>query len=493
MERLSSERLYRSNNDLDLSMPRYNRAQKCGIVHLGTGAFHRAHQAVYFDALLRAGYKDWMIQGASLRSARVSEQLNPQDGLYTVIERADATRKHNLIGSIKSVLSAPDEPHRLIDAMADPHVSLITLTVTEKGYRPALATGGLDMNDPDTVHDLANPDQPRTALGFIVAALARRMTDGAPPVTILSCDNMPENGETTRRGVLALASESQPELAAWIDHACAFPSSMVDRIVPATTELDISELCEQSGYRDDGMVRTEPFSQWVVEDWFFGRRPPLEKVGVQLTKDVAAWEKAKLRMLNAAHSALAYFGGLAGHEYIHEAISAPGFEAFVNQIWDEAETTLDPVEGFDAHSYRSDLTRRFKNSALNHRTYQIAMDGSQKLPQRCLNSIRARRTMGLDSPALVLTVAAWMLWQSGLRDTGDTFTVDDPISDQTSQLITAHGDDVPSLVKSFLKLEAVFIPELSEDEKFVQALTLSYAELSQEGAGAWLKDKLGDG
>ena len=458
--------------------PTYDREQAFGVVHLGTGAFHRAHQAAYFDALLSAGEAGWMIKGASLRSASVAKQMNPQDGLYTMLVRDGDTERQQVIGSVKSVLVASDDPAAVIAALAHKDVSLVTLTVTEKGYCIDPATGALRTGDPAVASDIANIDSPKTAPGFLVAGLKARKAAGLKPFTVLSCDNLPDNGVRTRQGVLAMAREINRDLAHWIAAEGAFPSSMVDRIVPATTDDDIVVLEAATGLRDEAMVKTEPFTQWVVEDWFSDRRPPLENVGVQMTKDVAAWEKAKLRLLNGAHSAIAYLGGLAGHEFVHQAMAAPGFAAMVNRLWDEAEATLEPIDGFDPKAYRAALTARFGNASLQHRTFQIAMDGSQKLPQRLLNTIRAHRGAGKPvPPALTLAVAGWMRWQLGVTDAGKTFAVDDPLAEQTTAEIKRGA-------KGLLGIEAVFGRDLPADSEFLSAIEVAFNLLRDRPVGA---------
>lgn len=461
----------------------YDRSQPCGIVHLGTGAFHRAHQAAYFHALMSAGETGWMIQGASLRSPRVAEQLNPQDGLFTMLVRDGQNDREQVTGSVKSVLVAPENPAALVAALADPAVNLVTLTITEKGYCIDPASGALRTDDPGVQADLADLSAPRTAPGFIVAGLRARRDAGLMPFTVLSCDNLPHNGARTREAVLAMARAIDPGLADWIADKGAFPSSMVDRIVPATLAEDIDALKASAGYRDEAMVKTEPFTQWVVEDWFAGPRPPLERVGVQFTKDVAGWENAKLRLLNGAHSALAYLGALAGHPFVHVAMAAPGYRELVHAIWEEAGETLDPLEGFDRAEYCAALSARFDNPALQHKTHQIAMDGSQKLPQRFLNTIRARRAVGLSYPALSLAVAGWVRWQFARDDQGETYTVDDPLAGVTGAIIARHNGAVRPVAEEILRLEQVFGTDLPGDERFVAEICSLVEALVRRGAG----------
>ncbi len=472
----------RLNNSL-APPPVYDRGQPCGVVHLGTGAFHRAHQAAYFDALMAAGEAGWMIQGASLRSPRVAEQMNPQDGLFTMVVRDGVEDREQVIGSIKSVLVAPEDPAALVAALADPVVSLVTLTITEKGYCIDPASGALRTEDPGVRADMADLSAPRTAPGFLVAGLQARRAAGLAPFTVLSCDNLPHNGARTREAVLAMARAVDPELADWIAEHGAFPSSMVDRIVPATLAEDVDALEASAGYRDEATVKTEPFTQWVVEDWFAGPRPPLERVGVQFTTDVAGWENAKLRLLNGAHSALAYLGALAGHPFVHVAMAAPGYRELVQAIWEEAGATLGPLEGFDRAEYCAALTARFNNPALQHKTHQIAMDGSQKLPQRFLNTIRVRRAAGLAHPTLSLAVAGWIRWQFARDDTGETYTVDDPLAGVTGAIIARHKGAVRPVTEDILRLEQVFGTDLPSAAHFVAEISGLVEALVRRGTG----------
>lgn len=469
----------------DWARPAFDRSQPCGVVHLGTGAFHRAHQACFFDALLAEGHTGWMIRGASLRSPAVAQAMNPQDGLFTVLVRDGGEERVQVVGSVRDVLVAPDDPAALVRALADPAVALVTLTVTEKGYCLDPATGALRADHPAVAGDIANIAAPQTAPGFLVAGLAARRAAGITPFTVLSCDNLPENGQRTRAAVIALAEGVDPALARWIADEVAFPSSMVDRIVPATTPDDLDNFESASGWRDAALVKTEPFAQWVVEDWFCNRRPPLDRVGAQFTRDVAGWEKAKLRLLNGAHSALAYLGGLAGHRHVHLAMAAPGFAGLVNALWDEAQSTLDPVDGFDPAAYRAQLIQRFANGALRHQTRQIAMDGSQKLPQRWLQSILACRKAGHGVPAaLTLALAGWMHWQAGVNDAGAAHIVDDPLARETAAALAAAGGDHPAAVCNLLAIGAIFGSELASDASFVEHLTRDYISIAEGSAGA---------
>jgi len=466
----------------DVARPAYDRVQvKTGVVHLGIGAFHRAHQAVVFDDALASGDLRWGVLGASLRSPGVRDQLNPQDGLYTLVVRDGSAEHLRVIGAGRGVLVGPEDPAALVAAMADADVHIVTLTVTEKGYRLDPATGDLLLDDPDVAADLADIDSPRTAPGFIVAALQARKVAGLGPFTVISCDNIPHNGKRIRAGVIAMARRIDPSLADWIEAEGAFPQTMIDRIVPATIPDDVARLTARLGVEDQGMVKAEPFTQWVIEDWFAGERPDFTAFGVQLTDAVEPWEDAKLRLLNGAHSATAYLGALSGYEHVHEAVAVPSFRAFIEALWDEAQTTLSPPPGLDVAAYRQELMARFSNSALMHRTRQIAMDGSQKLPQRLLAGAAERLAAGQGIEALALGVAAWMRWQEGVTESGETVVVDDPLAARTAELIAASENDEAE-VRALLTLSAVFPASLANDRRFVEAVTGAFLSLRERGA-----------
>lgn len=462
--------------------PGYDRrAVATGVVHLGIGAFHRAHQAVVFDDLLRSSDMRWGICGASLRSPSVRDQMAPQDGLYSLRVSQGEDQRVRVIGAVRDVIVAPEDPQALVAAMADERTHIVTLTVTEKGYKLDPASGALIEGDPDVAADLAGLGSPRTAPAFLVAALALRRERGLAPFTAISCDNLPHNGRRLGQAVLAIAGRHDPALRDWIAEHGAFPETMVDRIVPATDEADIAAMEQRIGLLDRAMVKAEPFLQWVIQDRFAGTRPDFEAAGVQVTRDVAPWEEAKLRLLNGAHSGIAYLGGLAGISFVHEFVGLAAGRAFVEALWDEAEATLSPPAELDVSAYRRDLMDRFANSALQHRTRQIAMDGSQKLPQRLLAPIGVRLDQGRSVDALSLAVAAWMEWQRGRTDTGELFEVDDPLAHETARKLAAAHDPA-GRVQALLSLEAVFPRRLAGNETFQQVLTRHVERLMAAGA-----------
>ena len=477
-------RLSQTQMPKGIAPPAYDRsAVRTGIVHLGLGAFHRAHQAIYTEASLKSGDMRWGILGASLRSPQVAEQLNPQDGLYTCLVRDGTDSQASVIGAVQKVCVAPNDPNALVQAMADPEVHVVTLTITEKGYHLDPATGALQKEDPAITADLAQPALPRTAPGLLVAALAARCARGLLPFTALSCDNLPDNGGRLKQAVLDFARAQDPALADWIERFGAFPASMVDRIVPATTPDDLAQFEERFGVQDLGLVKTEPFSQWVIEDHFVGERPEWELGGAQFTSDVAPWEMAKLRLLNGAHSAIAYLGGMAGYQTVDKALANPAFEQFVDQLQDEAQTSLHPPPGLNLASYRADLKRRFKNTALMHKTHQIAMDGSQKLPQRLLATIETRLSRGQDFSYHALAVAGWMRWQGGIDEAGQAFEVQDPLASETYRLYHS-GSDGFEKAANLCGLKAVFGTKLADDARFVRTVGAALDTLIQRGTCA---------
>jgi fructuronate reductase len=377
---------------------RYDRsAIRPGIVHLGVGAFCRAHLAAYVDELLAID-PSWGIIGVSLRRPDTRQALTPQDFLYTLASRSGAGMETQVMGALLEVMDAATQRAEILAAMTSPDIRILSLTVTEKGYCHDPATGLLDARHPDIAHDLAHPDTPISVPGLIVRALARRRAAGTAPFTVLCCDNLPANGQTTARVVIGLAEILDQDLADDIRREVAFPSTMVDRIVPATTEDDRKLVVEATGAWDAWPVMTEPFTQFVIEDRFPTGRPPFERCGVEMVNDVRPFELTKLRMLNGSHSSLAYLGYLAGHEFVSEAVADSALRHFVHEFMTEEVMDTLPKTALDLHAYRDALIERFDNPALKHRTWQIAMDGSQKLPQRLLGTIRGTVTVTSYGP-----------------------------------------------------------------------------------------------
>ena len=454
-----------------------------GIVHLGVGAFMRAHVAVYCDDAMAAQGGDWAIAGVSLRRAEARDRLAPQDCLYVVGAFDGENESRRLVGSLKSVTVGQEDPAAVVRQLADPRVKVVTLTVTEKGYTLDPGSGGVDLDHPDIRHDLANGARPRSTIGFLAAGLEARMKMGAAAPAVLSCDNLPENGVRLRTAVLAFATAKNPALASWIADSAAFPATMVDRLVPATTEDDLACNAEAIGLRDEGFVKTEPFSQWVIEDDFRGPRPCWEAGGALVVPNVEPYELAKLRLLNGAHSTIAYLGSLAGFEYVHQAMGDPEFAAFIRRLMAEEISPVTPEpEGLDYRAYIDTLLARFANPALRHRTRQIAMDGSQKLPLRLLDTVRSQLERGGPIAGLCLAVAAWMRYCLGRDEQGRQYEVDDPLAPRIAKISTAASRDASSLAQAFLSLQEVFGADLPADPRFRTGIEHELDSLLQHGA-----------
>jgi len=483
--RLSSQTLRQLPGTIE--KPGYDRTSvTVGIVHLGIGAFHRAHQAVFTDDVL-ARDLSWGICGVSLRSAETRDALAPQDGLYTLKVQDGQGAHLRVIGSIVETLVAPENPQALLARMSDPATRIVSLTVTEKGYCHNPATGTLDENHPDILHDLQNPAAPKSAVGFIVEALARRQAAGVPAFTLLSCDNLPSNGHVLKRVVARFAEMRDPGLTAFVA-GVASPSTMIDRIVPATTDVDRTAIAAALGAEDAWPVVTEPFRQWVVEDDFPLGRPAWDAAGVVFVEeDVSAFETMKLRLLNGSHSTLAYLGFLAGAETVAEAMALPGMEELIEGLMrEEVSPTLPALAGFDLPAYRRALIERFKNPALRHRTWQIAMDGSQKLPQRLLATIRDRIGAGASYDRLALGVAAWMRYARGIDEAGKAIDVRDPLAARIAALVQGL-DDPEKIVAAFLGLTEVFGGDLRADAHFQARLVDALSRLLSDGSAAMLQ------
>ncbi|PLK27947.1 mannitol dehydrogenase [Novosphingobium sp. TH158] len=404
----------------------YDRAaQAVGIVHFGIGAFHRAHQAWYTDRAMAAGDRDWSIIGVSLRSAEVAHQMNPQEGLYTVTERSGEGAHTRVVGAVRQVLVAPYEPEEVVAALAAPGTRIASFTITEKGYCRA-ADGSLDPA-------LAGED---SVYRFLADGLRRRRDAGLGGLTLMSCDNLADNGRQLARLMGQYLQARDPALLPWFEAECSCPSTMVDRIVPATTADDREQVAEAlDGLRDEAAVMTEPFSQWVIEDRFVAGRPRWESVGAELVSDVRPYETAKLRMLNGAHSMLAYVGLAHGHTYVHEAVADPQIGKLAEALMrEEAAPTIVAAPGQDLGAYANALLARFANPALNHRLIQIAMDGSQKIPQRWLETLAANQQQGRECPAILAGIAAWIRHLRGANG-----PVDDPLAARLAE--AAAGPD----------------------------------------------------
>jgi len=466
--RLSREALAQVDVGPDLRLPGILVPPRVGVLHLGLGAFHRAHQAVVTeDAMVLGGHDAWGICGVTQRSAAVVEQLRPQDNLYAVLRRGSDGDSLRVVASVAETLFGRDERDLLRRRFVDPDVKVITLTVTEKGYRRNGA-GRLDLADPHVAADVAGGPA-ATAIGQLVRGLQARSRTSSAPVTVLSCDNLTSNGAALARLVrdfcAALPSAEGEALGEWVSGNVRFPSSMVDRIVPATTAEDRAEAQDLLGLEDRGLVVAEPFLQWVIEDDFAAGRPAWDLAGAELTDNVAPYEEMKLRILNGSHSMLAYLGALAGHDTIAEAIDdAQLAEAATRLITADVIPTLEAPSGTDLTAYGRQVLERFANPALRHRTVQVAMDGSQKLPLRLLGTVRDRLAAGHTPEWACLAVAGWMTYVAAQHDRhGRPLPLDDPMA-ATLRAAAGSSLDAGTVVDGLLGVREVFDAELAESE-----------------------------
>jgi fructuronate reductase len=476
LQRLSERTL--SHAPPPVLRPRYERARtRIGTVHFGPGAFHRAHQAFYFDRLLERD-SSRAICAVSLKSSSLRDALASQDGLYTLVE-LDAAPTLRVIGAIREVLVATEDPAAVSRRLVAPDTSLVTMTVTEKGYCLDGA-GELDIDHPDIAHDLLHPEIPRSLIGWLVRGLQLRHERGLAPYLVVSCDNLSDNGATLRRAVLAFATRRDPALTGWIEKQARFPRTMVDSITPATDAALRSSVAQTLKLQDAWPVQRERFVQWVVEETDFTAQPDWTSVGVTVSRDVSAYERAKLRLLNGAHSTLAYLGLLAGLETVAQAMAQPALRTVIERLMiEDIQPTLTVPGDEELAAYRQSILQRFESPAIRHQLAQIAWDGSQKLPIRLLgtigDAIRGRRPFA----RLALAASAWMHFIR-MRAATDT-----PIVDPLRELLTgcgrrATGDSRHDL-PMFLNLPGVFPAGLSRNSEFIRALGGAYDAIAARG------------
>ncbi|GAB3279196.1 mannitol dehydrogenase family protein [Parasphingorhabdus pacifica] len=453
------------------------------MAHLGLGSFHRAHQAVFTeDAMSATGDLRWGICGVTQRSGSAAARLAPQDCRYTVLERGVGAAPARVVSALCEVLDGSSAPAAVVALLARAEVRVITLTVTEKGYRHDPATGSLNLDDAEVAADLTGR-APRTVVGQLVRGFQLRAESGAGPVTVVSCDNLPSNGQALQRLVREfIDAAGSVELVDWISENVRFPSTMVDRIVPATTEEDLKAAQQAIGPRDEAAVVTEPFRQWVIEDDFATDRPQWEAAGAVLVPDVAPWETLKLRVLNASHSVLAYLGLAHGYSTIAEAVADPLLSAACrNLINQDVAPVLEAPSGVDIGEYGEATLARFANPALRHTTAQVAMDGSQKLRPRLLETAALRLAAGATPNRVALGVAAWM------RHVTTAEHLDDPLAD----LLRAEIDGPPAAqAERLLRIDQIFTPELAENPEFRRAVIDVYVRLREDGVAAVLAGEL---
>jgi mannitol 2-dehydrogenase len=478
--------------DERIPAPAYDRTEiRVGIAHFGVGSFHRSHQAMYLDRLLTDGQAmDWGICGVDVMDTDRPKKhaFTAQDGLYTlVVKNPDGSTEPRVIGSIVRYLYAPDEPEQVLNVLADPQTKIVSLTITEGGYNVNQLTGEFDAQNPAVVADLAPGAGPRTVFGFVVEGLRRRLATGLPPFTVMSCDNIPGNGDVARAMFTAFAELKDPGTAALLRHHVAFPNSMVDRITPVTTPHDIEHLRADYGVKDAIPVVCEPFTQWVLQDTFPHGRPPWQDCGVQLVADVEPYELMKLRLLNAGHQALAYAGYLAGYRYVHEAASDPIFATFLlGYMQGEARPTLPPVPGVDLDDYIATLLERFANPAIRDTLARLAAFGSDRIPKWLIPVIRANLASGGEVTRSAAIVASWARYDEGTDESGQPIEVVDLLRDKLVASALQQSADPLTFVRNqrlfgdIADQRAFAVPYVRALESFRTAGALrTYAAINQ--------------
>jgi len=472
---------------------KYSRTQlKPKIVHIGFGAFHRAHQALFADELASCSPSDWGYCEVNLFGGeQLIQDLRNQDHLFTVVELGSESPQIKVVGSVcESLHLTFDGSEKVIEKIADQETCIVSITITEKGYGIDLHTERLDVNHPFIKTDLDNFENPKSTVGCIVQGLKRRMENGRGPISVMSCDNMPENGRKTRNAVIEFAKCVDAELATWIEANITFPSTMVDRIVPALTDETQKQIDDLVGEHEPCGIICEPFRQWVIEDNFAAGRPEWEKVGVELVDDVLPYEEMKLRMLNGSHSFLAYLGYLAGYEHISDCMQDSMFkQAAYNLMINEQAATLNMPEGVDLEDYAQSLITRYINPNIKHRTWQIAMDGSQKLPQRLLESASWHVERSRPFPYIALAVAAWIKYVGAVDESGQAIDVRDPIADELYKRFHSCNNQA-ARVRAMIDVTSIFGSHLPSECDFVDAVTAAYESIELVGAKQAVYDLL---
>lgn len=475
-----------------VSTPTYDRgAASVGIVHFGFGNFHRSHVAMYLDRLMESGTGlDWGICGVGVldQDAPMRDVMRAQDCLFTLVLRhPDGSLEPRVVGSVLEYLFGPEEADAVYARLADPAVRIVSLTVTEGGYLKNPATGEFDAGNPSVVHDLAHPDHPSTAFAYVVEGLRRRRTAGLAPFTVLSCDNLQGNGDYARQAVVGYARLLDPELADWIDANVVFPNCMVDRITPSTTDADREAVSHEFGIEDRWPVPAEPFTQWIVEDHFATGRPALESVGVQFVDDVRPYELMKLRLLNASHQALAYFGAPLGYVLVDEAMRDDRIRTYLERYMaDEAAPTLGELPGIDLDGYMATLIERFSNPRMRDTLVRLATDGSNRMPTFTLPAIRENLDAGRPVRLGAAMVAAWAEYWA-LIGSGRIVAPEVPDDVHAAEMTAAAGETRP---EAFIELRVLF-GDLDRREAFMQEYLASRRSLVDRGVHATLDDLLG--
>lgn len=470
------------------------KSRAAGIVHMGIGNFHRAHQAVFIDDLLSKTDGDWRITAVSLRSPSMRDKMRGQDYLYTLKEKDASQEQVRVIGAIDSVLVAPENPSAVIDALASPNTYVVTITVTEKGYCLIPSSGELDLENKDLQSDITRAGPAKTLIGFLLEASRVRRANGLAGLNILSCDNLPDNAQRLKHGLLTAARLQDSELASWIETHMGFCSTMVDRIVPATTSQHIDTINDAIGLSDSGALLSETFRQWVIEDNFVTLSPDWTLAGALVVDDVAPYEAMKLRLLNGSHSALAYMGHLLGFEFIHQAIAHPAIEKFVvNLMSQDMVPTLTNLQGIDLSAYCESILARFANTAVPYRCLQVASDGSQKLPQRIIQPLIHIRATGKLPTGPATVIAAWLAYLAKSCQQDKEFSINDSGAEKLIPMLTRQQltSQFPSLehTQALLTHSGLLSKPLLDDAELIALVHSIFSRIYRDGLTKVLNEK----
>jgi mannitol 2-dehydrogenase len=486
MRRLSAQTL---DTVRGVPTPRYDRSpESVGIVHFGVGGFHRAHEAMYVDRLLAAGDARWSIFGVGTQPGdrRMRDVLTQQDGLYTLLLRhPDGSTEGRVIGSIVGHAFAPDSAERVVDRIAAPGTKVVSMTITEGGYHVDLDTRTFAPREPAVLLDLQPGAVPSTPFGLLVAGLRRRRERGGGGVVVMSCDNIPHNGEVARAAVLGFAARVDRDLSEWIRDCVAFPNSMVDRITPTTSEGDVAFASDLLGVRDEWPVTAEPFHQWVMEQ-VDGEQPSWADAGVTMTNDVTAYELMKLRMLNAGHQAICYLGYLAGHRFTDDVCRDETLRAFLMAyLTSDAAPTLPPIPAVDLEDYARTLVERFGNPAVRDPLSRLCAEGSDRIVTFLLPVIRAQLAGGRDVSRTGLIVAAWARYAVGVDEEGRGIEVVDRLFERVRSAAERQRTEPTAVLRAVPDLA-----ELADDPRFREVFTSQLNALYQEGARRAVREVL---
>jgi fructuronate reductase len=463
--------------EMGVKVPKFDRYQVTpGVVHIGPSHFARGHVLRFFNRILKDDLR-WGVRAISLQTPNVRDTLREQDYLYTVSEQRADKVKSRVIGSLIDVTVAQEDPRAALDVLCDPQIKLVTITVTQNGYGHDPATGNLDFSRSDIQECLSNMDAPSTTVGYLVAALERRMKEGAPPLTIMSCDNMPDNGVVLRNVVLTYAAEKSRELRSYIEDNITFPSTMVDRIVPTTTNTDVFNV-KGKGIEDEWPILTERFKQWVIEDNFAGEVPDFASAGAIVTNNVASYELMKLRMLNGAHMALGCVAGLAGEKYVDEAMQNLQLKKFIQGFMDEASLTVPRIEGVDFRLYKEQLIERLENPHMKDELVRLARNGTGKIKGRVLDTLIDAKASEIPHEHLSFATASWVQYLKGYDDRGSFIDINDSKAIDTGlQRIAqnSNGNPLPIMEASGL------FRSLTKDQVFVRDVQRHLHNIQRHG------------